>query len=560
MADISRPKKVYCLWDESAHPKLNVSGYDVVRAIRALGSKIGVIKSLCYYIDLSASRLPPLLTSELQCSVSDGREGAASKMLLADLFNHVMDNLNVPNAIMIVSGDPDLSYAVSMLRLRGREVALFCPGKADTNLLHLSEGNHLDGNTFELCPSLASPPKNCSALAEQSPTVVAGFGESAVTAQSTAVTTPIPVSPASVILLAGEGLHRTVSQGKPVDPLLVKPLQTAQCESVVSLKKLGNHVAAEDRGDTVAVGFPAPETPLSSAPKDPSGFPLSEALYSASRSQVGQPGSQNAIIGGKSTLPLGRSNNAGTAERVLAPHGTVTANALASAFMGCVEAVEACPAQKWCVLLKRLPDRQRYPQYYASLERPISLADIRANIAAGSYQDVEAFKADMRLLFENAKAYYRRNSWMYAAAAGEMEQVFKSYSDKVLDQLQLLTPTGQGFPFPSLEAPHGSISPSRDTDTPTMTTTHAHNEALTTGRLVIYGPDPDMHGDTLNKLRHLFSCLPSLAPSMITSVTRSGGDFFAIKLCSSTAARDFVVAINGRTGTDGTFAYRRCLH
>ncbi|KAH6918912.1 Bromodomain-containing protein, partial [Coprinopsis sp. MPI-PUGE-AT-0042] len=67
-----------------------------------------------------------------------------------------------------------------------------------------------------------------------------------------------------------------------------------------------------------------------------------------------------------------------------------------------------------------------YPEYYASVQRPISLAEIRSNVAAGAYQDVQGFKADMKLLFENARAYYREGSWM-AIVAEEMEAVFQSY-------------------------------------------------------------------------------------------------------------------------------------
>ncbi|KAH6918915.1 Bromodomain-containing protein, partial [Coprinopsis sp. MPI-PUGE-AT-0042] len=63
-----------------------------------------------------------------------------------------------------------------------------------------------------------------------------------------------------------------------------------------------------------------------------------------------------------------------------------------------------------------------FPEYYANIQHPISLAEISANIAAGSYQDVEAFEADVKLLFENARAYYRKGSLM-ATAAQELETV-----------------------------------------------------------------------------------------------------------------------------------------
>ncbi|KAH6918913.1 hypothetical protein BKA70DRAFT_1048575, partial [Coprinopsis sp. MPI-PUGE-AT-0042] len=150
---------------ESAYPKLNVSGHDIVRAILAFGSKIGVVNALNFYVDLSGSRsLPSALALELQCSgvsivntASNGRQGAASKMLLADIFNHVMDDPTPSAALLVVSADPDLGYAISMLRLRGQELVLVCPTKVDTSLRRLSEGNTLDGDVLEISPCFGTP-------------------------------------------------------------------------------------------------------------------------------------------------------------------------------------------------------------------------------------------------------------------------------------------------------------------------------------------------------------------------------------------------------------------
>ena len=73
----------------------------MVAALRAFGSKIGVIKSLQYYVDLTrAKALAPNLASELQTSAvtifdtaSNGRDGAASKMLLGRFIVLVFDSL-----------------------------------------------------------------------------------------------------------------------------------------------------------------------------------------------------------------------------------------------------------------------------------------------------------------------------------------------------------------------------------------------------------------------------------------------------------------------------------
>ncbi|KAH6918916.1 hypothetical protein BKA70DRAFT_1087950 [Coprinopsis sp. MPI-PUGE-AT-0042] len=75
---------------ESAFPNTSMSGYEVVKAIRTFTAKMGTVKSLRFYVDIAGSKvLSPGLRSELQCSgvsimdtVSTGRQGAASKMLL----------------------------------------------------------------------------------------------------------------------------------------------------------------------------------------------------------------------------------------------------------------------------------------------------------------------------------------------------------------------------------------------------------------------------------------------------------------------------------------------
>ncbi|KAG2020682.1 hypothetical protein CC2G_005990 [Coprinopsis cinerea AmutBmut pab1-1] len=143
-------RQVYILWDESASPKASLGGYTVVAAIRTFASRLGVIKAVKYYADISTNskaRILPGLASELQCSgvsvidtVSGGREGASSKMMLADCFILALDNPDPSKFVLVViTADPDTCYSISSLRLRGYCVPVICPLNTDVNIARLSD-------------------------------------------------------------------------------------------------------------------------------------------------------------------------------------------------------------------------------------------------------------------------------------------------------------------------------------------------------------------------------------------------------------------------------------
>ncbi|EAU88168.2 hypothetical protein CC1G_03840 [Coprinopsis cinerea okayama7 len=158
MADRMARPQVYILWDESASPKAHVGGYNVVAAIRTLATRLGVIKAFNYYVDISSNdktRLLPVLASELQCSgvsvidtVSGGRDGASSKMMIADCFLLALDNPDPLNIVLLVlTSDPHLCYSVASLRSRGYCIPVLCPLAANSNITHLSEGYAFDVGT-----------------------------------------------------------------------------------------------------------------------------------------------------------------------------------------------------------------------------------------------------------------------------------------------------------------------------------------------------------------------------------------------------------------------------
>jgi len=60
-----------------------------------------------------------------------------------------------------------------------------------------------------------------------------------------------------------------------------------------------------------------------------------------------------------------------------------------------------------------LPSRTEYPDYYRDVKAPISLTQIDKRLAAGKYDTVSVFAADMDLLFGNAISYNAPGSDIY---------------------------------------------------------------------------------------------------------------------------------------------------
>jgi hypothetical protein len=63
-----------------------------------------------------------------------------------------------------------------------------------------------------------------------------------------------------------------------------------------------------------------------------------------------------------------------------------------------------------------LPPKSQVPQYYETIARPMHLQTIRKKITTLKYKDLDAFEADMTLLFENARTYYDADSQHYLDA------------------------------------------------------------------------------------------------------------------------------------------------
>ncbi|RDB24304.1 hypothetical protein Hypma_008807 [Hypsizygus marmoreus] len=169
---MQQPEKVAIFWDyENLLPNTNLTGYEIVENIRSVAHTFGSVILLKAYVEIPLAALPrsTSLRSELQASgVSltdcphDGRKDVASKMLIVDMIAFAIDN-PAPATIVLISGDRDYAYAVSILRLRKYRVVVICPANSHASLM-AQASVHVDWNAEVLgqagIPEAPIPPAN----------------------------------------------------------------------------------------------------------------------------------------------------------------------------------------------------------------------------------------------------------------------------------------------------------------------------------------------------------------------------------------------------------------
>ncbi|CAA7269063.1 unnamed protein product [Cyclocybe aegerita] len=134
---------VAIFWDyENCPAPSNGSGYLIARNISTLAQQFGTVKSFKAYLEIS-EQLPRALVmrSELQSSgVSlidcphNGRKDVADKMMLVDMLAHAIDNPPPSTTLILITGDRDFAYALSILRLRRYRVVLLTLANAHPSL------------------------------------------------------------------------------------------------------------------------------------------------------------------------------------------------------------------------------------------------------------------------------------------------------------------------------------------------------------------------------------------------------------------------------------------
>ncbi|KAF8061500.1 NYN domain-containing protein [Lyophyllum atratum] len=156
---MQKSESVAIFWDfENLPPGQNISGYELVENIRSLAQAYGPVILFKAYLEVSLLTSSNL-RSELQASgisltdcPHNGRKDVADKMLIADMVAFGIDH-PTPATIILISGDRDYAYAVSILRLRRYRVVVACPSTAHNSLLSQASV-HLDWNSQVLGESI----------------------------------------------------------------------------------------------------------------------------------------------------------------------------------------------------------------------------------------------------------------------------------------------------------------------------------------------------------------------------------------------------------------------
>ncbi|GBE82453.1 hypothetical protein SCP_0408370 [Sparassis crispa] len=142
-AAIHEHEHVAIFWDyENCSPPSTAPGYDIMNNIREIAHRFGSVKQFKAYLELSEQSSPKSmnLRSELQsCGVSltdcphNGRKEVADKMMMVDMLTYAIDT-PAPATLLLITGDRDFVYAVSVLRLRRYRVVLVAPNATHASL------------------------------------------------------------------------------------------------------------------------------------------------------------------------------------------------------------------------------------------------------------------------------------------------------------------------------------------------------------------------------------------------------------------------------------------
>lgn len=97
-----------------------------------------------------------------------------------------------------------------------------------------------------------------------------------------------------------------------------------------------------------------------------------------------------------------------------------------------------------CDSFIRAPKRRQEPSYYEIVTNPIDLLRVQQKLKTDSYEEVDELTADIELLVNNAKAFYKPESDEYEDAC-TLWDVFNSNKTKLLESVMEETPTSTSF-------------------------------------------------------------------------------------------------------------------
>lgn len=132
--------RVGIFWDyENCQYTAGRSGFHIARSIEQVAAMHGSVTVFNAYMDIQEHNLATMFRSELQSTgvnlvdcPHNGQKDVVDHMLQADMMAYALDNA-APATIILITGDRDFAYAVSLLRRRRYRVVLIC---------HMQPGPH----------------------------------------------------------------------------------------------------------------------------------------------------------------------------------------------------------------------------------------------------------------------------------------------------------------------------------------------------------------------------------------------------------------------------------
>ncbi|PSR88888.1 hypothetical protein PHLCEN_2v5037 [Hermanssonia centrifuga] len=134
---------VAIFWDyENCEMPASADPFTISNGIRRLSQGYGIVKVFRAYFemsDLTSQRSISMRSGLQSCGVSlidcphNNRKDVADKMILADMLVHAMDH-PAPSTVILISGDRDFAYAVSLLRLRKYKIVVIAPSTLHNSL------------------------------------------------------------------------------------------------------------------------------------------------------------------------------------------------------------------------------------------------------------------------------------------------------------------------------------------------------------------------------------------------------------------------------------------